>query len=41
MYTTTFSNNAGNMLKLVTVENDAKFPKQYGSMYCNAYANGK
>ena len=39
MYLTTFINTTGNVLKLATVENGAKCPEKYGSIYDNVYAN--
>ena len=39
MYWTTSSNTSGNVLKIVTNKNDAKFPEKYGNMYGNAYGN--
>ena len=39
MYLKAFINTTGNVLKLVTVANGAKFPKKYGSIYDNVYAN--
>ena len=37
MYWTTSSNTSGNVLKIVTDKNDAKFPEKYGNMYGNPW----
>ena len=39
MYWTTFSNTSGNVSKIVTNKNGAKFPLKYDDMYGNAHFN--
>ena len=35
MYWRTFSNSSGNVLKIVSNKNGAKFPYKYGNIYGN------
>ena len=39
IYWATFSNTSGNMLKIITNKNGAKFPEKYSNMYGKAYGN--
>ena len=37
MYWTIFSNASGNVLRIITNKNSARYPQKCGDMYGNAY----